>query len=221
MMLRNKQIVKGLVIFIELMVVAYIVTADIAVATLLLLFLVFVSLRTRKQKFSLLRLRKFKNFKTDIPKIFALTVAWTAFTLGVVAPVLSHLFGLQQDTAAYASLEGNVPQMLGLLALTWTLVVFGEEIIYRSFIPLRVSELFSTYRRKYLLALLLSSVLFGLAHSELGWAGMIIAFSNGIYYSLVKHYFDDNLWASVLSHGFSNTIGIVGFFLIGPVSSFW
>lgn len=210
-----------LLIFIELSIVLYIITAEIAFATILLLLIAIVSLRARKQKFSILGFRKFKDWRVDFIKILGLTIGWTVVTLGVVAPILSHVFGLQQDISAYSNLESNVPQMVGLLILTWTLVVFGEEIVYRSFIPIRVRELFSNNSRKYLISVLISSVFFGLAHSELGWAGMIIAAFNGLFYSQVKYYFNDSLWASILAHGFSNTIGIIGFFLIGPVASFW
>ena len=29
------------------------------------------------------------------------------------------------------------------------------------------------------------------------------------------------LWASVLAHGFNNTIGMTAFFLVGPISGLW
>jgi membrane protease YdiL (CAAX protease family) len=29
------------------------------------------------------------------------------------------------------------------------------------------------------------------------------------------------LWVSVLAHGFSNTIGLVAFFLVGPIHGLW
>jgi membrane protease YdiL (CAAX protease family) len=29
------------------------------------------------------------------------------------------------------------------------------------------------------------------------------------------------LWASVLAHGFNNTIGCVAFFLVGPLHGLW
>jgi hypothetical protein len=219
--INSRHIFQKMVIVAELSVALLIITADIALATILLLLGSIASLLLRKQKMLTLGFRKFKHWKSETLKIFGLTIAWTIITLGLVAPVLSHLFGLQENNSAYASLQGDIPQMLGLLVLSWTIVVFGEEIVYRSFIPGRVSELFSNTPYKYAFSVVISSLFFGLAHSEAGWAGMIISAFNGVFYSLIRKYFSNNLWASVFAHGFSNTIGIVGFFIIGPISSLW
>ena len=57
-------------------------------------------------------------------------------------------------------------------------------------------------------------------HSEQGLIGVLLVSLDAIVLCLVRlHY--DTLWASVLVHGFNNTLGFVAFFLVGPIYGFW
>lgn len=68
--------------------------------------------------------------------------------------------------------------------------------------------------------MLVSSVLFGIAHSEQGLIGVLVVTLDGFYFSLLRlHY--RTAWASVLAHGFNNTIGFIAFFLVGPIYGSW
>jgi membrane protease YdiL (CAAX protease family) len=52
-----------------------------------------------------------------------------------------------------------------------------------------------------------SSVLFGLAHTEQGTVGVVVTFPDALLFSFLRLCYR-NLWAPVLAHGFSNTIGL-------------
>jgi membrane protease YdiL (CAAX protease family) len=67
----------------------------------------------------------------------------------------------------------------------------------------------------------ISSLLFGLAHTEQGTIGVILTFLDAIFFSLIKMHYDNNLWAAIIAHGASNTIGLVGFFFLGPMYGLW
>ena len=64
------------------------------------------------------------------------------------------------------------------------------------------------------------SVLFGVLHSEQGLIGVLVVSLDAVAFSVVR-YRCRTLWASILAHGFNNTIGLVGFFLVGPVHGLW
>jgi membrane protease YdiL (CAAX protease family) len=63
-------------------------------------------------------------------------------------------------------------------------------------------------------------MLFGVLHSEQGAVGTVAVALDGVAFSLLRLRFG-TVWAPVLAHGFNNTLGLLTFFLIGPVYGFW
>ena len=69
-------------------------------------------------------------------------------------------------------------------------------------------------------AVVLSSLLFGLAHSEQGLVGVTLATIDGAFFSLLRLRYA-SLWAAVLAHGYLNSIGLITYFVVGPVYGLW
>jgi membrane protease YdiL (CAAX protease family) len=69
-------------------------------------------------------------------------------------------------------------------------------------------------------AVLGSSVLFGLLHTEQGPVGVVVAALGGVVLSVLR-YRCRTLWAPVLAHGFDDTLGFTWFFFFGPVYGLW
>jgi uncharacterized protein len=107
-----------------------------------------------------------------------------------------------------------------LLGLSWTLAALGEETVYRGYIPTRISEVLGQRPAGLLLAVGISSALFSLAHTEQGVIGVGLTFLDAVFFSVLKLRFR-TLWAAVLAHGFNNTIGMLTFYLIGPIYGLW
>jgi membrane protease YdiL (CAAX protease family) len=135
-------------------------------------------------------------------------------------PIANRLSGETTDLSAYKDVQGNVALLLGWIALSWTLAALLEETAYRGYLQTRMRELFGSGRAAVLAAVLLSSVLFGVAHSEQGAVGVVTITLDAIAFSVVRYRFR-TVWASVLAHGFNNTIGFVAFFLVGPIHGLW
>ncbi|HSJ35019.1 MAG TPA: CPBP family intramembrane glutamic endopeptidase [Acidimicrobiia bacterium] len=72
----------------------------------------------------------------------------------------------------------------------------GEEVAYRGYILTRMSELL-TGRWCIWAAVLLSSGLFGLAHTEQGAVGVALAFIDGFAFALRLR--TGTLWAAILA----------------------
>lgn len=214
---------RKLIIFgiVELVLTAIIIWSDYLVPTVFILVVVALSLFVRKEHLVSLGFKRPDNWWGMVCKVFGLMVLWTVFILAVVAPILNHVFGLQQDISTFANLKGNVGMMVGLLVVSWVLAALSEETVYRGFVHTRARELFGRYNWNYAAGAIVSAMFFGLAHTEQGLAGVVITFFDAIYFSLIRRHFNDNLWAAVLAHGISNTIGIVGFFILGPIRYFW
>lgn len=107
-----------------------------------------------------------------------------------------------------------------MLLVTWTLAAFGEEIVYRGFIQTRITDVLGPNLVGVVVAVGISSVLFGLAYTEHGTVRVVVTFLDALFFSFVRLRYR-TLWAPILAHGFSNTLGLVTFFLIGPIYGLW
>lgn len=202
----------------ELVIASVVIVRDIWNPTLFVLILMIISFVLRKDSFSTLGFFRPKSWKRMIFGVLGFSILWTLINLSFILPVLNHLTGTNRDVSMYLSLKGNIPMLGILLGLTWTLAAFGEEIVYRGYLQKRLGEIFIN---KYLLVVIISSLIFGFAHTEQGIVGVTTTTIDALFYCFIKRRFRDNLWASVFTHGFMNTIGIIGYFLIGPIYSFW
>lgn len=196
------------------------VVTDVLVPTLVLLALAAASLAVRRAHPASLGLRPVErpHHLSGLMLLFAL--GWSLLHLALLEPVLRHLTGEHQDTSDFADLQGNIAMLLLLLVLGWTLAAVGEELAYRGFVLTRLTELFGGSRAAVVLSVLLSSVLFGLAHTEQGVVGVALAGIDGAAYAALRLRYR-TLWAPVLAHGFIDTLGFLTFFLVGPIQGWW
>jgi membrane protease YdiL (CAAX protease family) len=155
-----------------------------------------------------------------VAKMFVVAVVWSLFQLAVTMPIANHVSGTKTNLSDFKDLEGNLGMLAGLLLLTWTLAAVGEELAYRGYLQTRMRELFGSGRVGLVVAIVASSLLFGIAHSEQGLVGALTITMDGLVFSVVRYRYK-TLWASVLVHGFNNTIGFIAFFFVGPVYGFW
>ncbi len=218
--MKNKNIWR-LIASIEFIVSAGIILYDFFIPTLIILAITILSLLLRKEKFSSLGFKKNNNPLRMATTILLLTIIWTLFHLSITMPLLNMLTGTQQDLSMFQNLKGNLGDLLFFLTATWTLAALGEEIVYRGFLQSRIGNIFGKNRTSTILAIIISSLLFGLAHLEQGIIGVVITIMDAIFFSYVKLKFDSNLWAAVLAHGLSNSIGLIGFYFLGPIYGLW
>jgi membrane protease YdiL (CAAX protease family) len=152
--------------------------------------------------------------------MFAFAVVWSVFQVGVAMPIANHVSGEKQDLSDFKDLEGNLGMLLVMLVLGWTVAAVVEEIAYRGYLQTRMRQLLGTSAASLVVTVLVSSVLFGLVHNEQGLIGIVIVTIDAIAWSVLRYHYK-TLWASVLAHGFNNTIGFITFFFIGPVYGLW
>jgi hypothetical protein len=142
------------------------------------------------------------------------------FDVGVVMPIMNRLTGTTIDYGDSADLRGNLWQLLLLLVLTWTLAASGKEIVHRGYLQVRLTDLLGSQLPRVLLTVGISSLLFGLAHTEQGLVGVVVATIDALFFSSLKLRYN-NLWAAVLAHGFCSSVGITVFYVAGPITGLW
>ena len=204
----------------EIAVATVLVAFDVFLPTILLLALAALSLVARREGPATLGFHRLARPGRAAAALLALTVGWTVLQLGLFFPALEHLTGQEQDLGEFAGLQGSVGTLLALLALTWTVAAVGEESVYRGYLQTRITDVLGSGRLGIVVAVLGSSLLFGLAHTEQGLLGVVATFLDALFFSALRlHY--GTVWAPVLAHGFNNTLGFVAFFVVGPVHGLW
>jgi CAAX protease family protein len=203
----------------ELVVASAAILLDLAIPSLVLLLLAGVSLAIRREGPSSLGLRR-PSRRHLVVGTAGFAVAWSLLGVGVTMPVVNHLSGQRQDMGVFADVEGDVGLLLLLVVLSWPLGAFVEEVAFRGFLLTRLREVLGGGRVALVVAVLAASALFGVLHGEQGLVGVVAVALDGVAFCALRlHY--GTVWASVLAHGFNNTLGLVTFFLVGPVYGLW
>lgn len=132
--------------------------------------------------------------------------AMEALELFITQPLLERVFHKPPDLSSLMELFGNWKMLLLALALTWTLAAFGEEMSYRGYLMNRVADLVGRSRAGWTAALLIVSVVFGLAHYYQGITGVTENSIDGLLLGLIYFAAGRNLWAPIIAHGITDTV---------------
>ena len=129
----------------------------------------------------------------------------------VIAPLHLHsstrtalLRGLQNDTGGLAK----------LLILVVFVVGFNEELQFRGFVQSRFSKVFVGPAGRYA-AVVITAMLFGVAHLAWGPAPMVYTGLLGILLGVIYLWADGNLWVPVVLHSIFDVTRAVEWFLTG------
>ncbi len=196
---------------VELCLITPVVILFILQPTMLILLLAAVSLRLRGHGWRDIGLARPESWRKTLVWVLGASLLWAVLGLLVVEPLVARLAGTP-NLEQLASVEGNSLALLGWLLLNWTLVAFGEEIVYRGYLMNRFADLFGRTRLGWALGLCLSAVLFGFAHQQQGLAGMLERVVSGLILGGLYLASRRNLWPSILVHGLTNTLGFLAIY---------
>jgi hypothetical protein len=177
--------------------------------TVLLLPLVWVSLRLRREGWATIGFRRPPGPGQALAAGVAAGLALELLAVFVTTPWISGLFGVEPDYSDLAGIRGNLSLLVIFLALSWTLAAFGEELCFRGFLMKRVADVLGGSRAAWLASLLLSSVLFGWGHTEQGVSGWLQEGLSGLLLGVLFLATRRNLVVPIVAHGVSNTLAFV------------
>ena len=205
---------------LEVALVAVVVLLDLAIPSLVVLVLAGLSLAVRRAGPTSLGFRRLAGGGRTVAAIVGLTLVWTVLQFGLVMPVLNRATGSEQDLSGFDELEGDLGLLVVLLVASWTLAAVCEEAAFRGYLLTRATEAVGTGAVAVASGVLVSSVLFGLLHTEQGTVGVALSALDAAFFAVLRLRFH-SVWAAVVAHGTSNTIGLVTVFLLGPVHGLW
>ncbi len=185
--------------------------AVVWLANVLMLLAVWLGLRLRGQScehfgLSFRGAGRHVIIRAVLQSIAVFVVAVAAFVMGAV--VMANIVGMPEgaDMSGYNYLQGNLPMLILSLVGVYFVSSFGEEVIYRAFLINRIAELGAGSKWSWRVAVVISSVVFGLIHSEWALAGMVQAGCMGLALGIAYLAVGRNLWVTILAHGYADTL---------------
>jgi membrane protease YdiL (CAAX protease family) len=136
-------------------------------------------------------------------------LGYQALDILLISPALERITGVPIDLSQFDLLRGNLLFTLFALVFSWLLAAFGEEMVFRGYLFQRAADLFPNQSRRWLLALLVSAVIFSIGHLYQGVTGVVDTFLAGIVLGLLYLFSGRNLWLPILTHGVINTAGFL------------
>jgi len=116
------------------------------------------------------------------------------------------------DLSDFSGIRGNTVNYIIILLLALVVGGFYEEIVFHGFIFTRLEKIFpGTW--KTILAFIVTNVIFGLYHFQLGLKGILLATIAGAAYHVLILKFNRNLWYGVFFHAFFDFIGLTLIYL--------
>jgi len=132
-----------------------------------------------------------------------------AFELFVSQPLLIRITGKQPDLSDVQAIYGNLKWTLILLALTWPLAAFGEEMVWRGYLMNRVAGIGKHTRLAWIVGLVAVNMAFGYAHSYQGVTGIIDEGLMGVLLGLFYLGTGCNLSVAIIAHGVADTVDLL------------
>ncbi len=125
----------------------------------------------------------------------------------LIEPLLENITGSERDLSRFDYLKGNISETLTTIGILWITAAFFEEVFFRGFLINYISRLFNTKRVGDIIAVIVSSAFFALAHGYQGISGVILTGLAGLFFAYIFLRHRDNLWVVIFAHGFTDTSG--------------
>jgi membrane protease YdiL (CAAX protease family) len=176
-----------------------------------MLSIVFIGLKLRKQSLSHFGF-SFKKFnwkfglKTFSQSIIVFILALVGFIIGSI--IMANITGIPEssDMSNYDYLKDNIWMLLLTLSGVYIVASFGEEVIYRAFLINRISELGLNTKTGKIITVIISAIIFGLAHYSWGLMGIVQTTFMGLALGFSYIYLKKRIWVLIFAHAYMDTI---------------
>lgn len=187
-------------------------------ANILMLVYIWLGLQLRGENWKAFGLT-FKSISwRETMKVFLLSLlvfvlALAGFIIGSI--IMANITGIPQsaDLSGYDYLKDNIGMFFLTLIGVYVVSSFGEEVIYRAFLINRIAELGNTTRNATIIAIVLSSIIFGLVHYDWGPMGIVQTGFMGLVLGICYIKLKKRLWILILAHAYVDTILITQMYL--------
>lgn len=184
------------------------------VYTIPVLLLVWLCLKVNKETFKDIGFSfKALNIKPVLIGI-VLAVFIFLFMRSIFFPILENFIEFKEvDVDLYNDLRNNgTTYYISMVILGWVVGGFYESIVFHGFMFTQLEHVV-TEKYKTPISFIITSLLFGIYHYQLGTADMINALIIGAGYLGLFLFYKRNLWYTIICHGAYNTIAMTLLYL--------
>ena len=146
------------------------------------------------------------GLKMLLQSILVFILATAGFIIGSI--IMANITGVPEGSnmGAYDYLKDNLGMLLLTLFGVYIVASFGEEVIYRAFLINRISELGLNSKVGKTIVVIISAIVFGLAHYSWGPMGIVQTSFMGLALSLCYFFLKKRIWVLILAHAYMDTI---------------
>ena len=171
-----------------------------------ILLITWLALKYSKETFSDIGF-SFKRFEPKSILIGSLVAVVTlAFMQLIFFPALEYVATFEEkEVGLYDFIRESRWQYYFLVLMGWLIGGLYEEIVFHGFIFTRLEKMI---KGKYAIhaSFIVTALIFGFYHFQLGALGLINALLVGSVYLALFLFFKRNLWYSIICHGVYNTM---------------
>jgi membrane protease YdiL (CAAX protease family) len=151
--------------------------------------------------------------KTFLQSIIVLILGLAGFIIGSI--IMANITGIPEssDMTGYDYLKDNIWMLFLTLGGVYIVSSFGEEVIYRAFLINRISELGFSGKAGKIIVVIISALVFGLAHYSWGPMGIVQTSFMGLALGFCYVYLKKRIWVLILAHAYMDTILMVQMYL--------
>lgn len=132
----------------------------------------------------------------------------SAFAISPIVQLLPD----QNIAERSAPFVGNLGLMLFLLPFMW-LAVIGEEVLFRGFLMNYIAGVIGNTSKGWIVAIIISSIIFGLGHFWKGPGGMLSSGIAALVFGSAFYLSRKNLWPCIVAHIAGNTLGFISIYV--------
>ena len=210
---QNSKIVIGIEILIVITFQLLHVFRVIPTAAIFLVLLGWFSLWLRKNTWRSVGLSRPVNWLSTIGISISLAIIFQVISIWVIVPTLEKITNTPLDLRQFEVLRSNTSLFVVSIIASWTYAAFIEEMAYRGYLLNRFKDLLGVGQFGWILATIITSVLFGLSHTYQGISGVVDTFLAACMMAGVYFIGKRNLWLPIIVHGVKDTIGFTLIFL--------
>lgn len=129
----------------------------------------------------------------------------------LLMPLLTSAFPIPQvDNSRFDILRGNLPNLILNVVAAWFTAAFLEELLWRGYLMNRLVDLQGKKTKlAWVIALVGSAIIFGLAHAYQGLGGVIKITVVGLLFGAAFLIVRRSLWPVIIMHALLDTISFV------------
>lgn len=130
------------------------------------------------------------------------------FTSYIFFPLLGKLVHLPEvNLEDFATIKNNTPMYIFMVIVGWVVGGLYEELVFHGYIFTTIEKMFATPKAT-LISFIITNIIFGLYHIQLGTIGVLNALIAGSVYHALMLYFKRNMWYAIFCHAAFDTIAL-------------